>query len=505
MTLRDYLRTMREHRVLIVAVTILAAALALGLTLPQRRIYTAQASVSLRDISEDYGAVGIPVAPAQTQQQLSAAAAQTTTTAEVASRVKRQLNSNMSVAQLQSSVTATVDQSSNFVIVQAHDRTAAGAAALANAFATQSTALSNNDAKTRFAAQARSIRTKIAQFGGSRAKSSAKIELESERARFLSLANFAQPATIVESATPPSGPSSPKPVFDAFLGAVIGLIIAIVIAFGRQAVDRRLRDAREVGQLLELPVIGDLREDALGCAPADDSSSRGQLSDLDLESVRMIRRNLDFLAAHETVKTVAITSALPKEGKSTLAAALAFSAAAIGRRTLLIECDLRRPVIADRLALQPKPGLTDYIGGEAEPDDILQIVAVEPSINGGPRATPGQLVCIVAGSATTRTDELLSAPRFHELLDEVSSVYDLVVLDSAPILPVADTLEILPLVDGVLLCVRVRQTTREQALAARVAIQRFPPRPVGVVVTAAAASDEYGSYAYNYGYSASAT
>ena len=507
LTLRDYVRTVRQHRVLVLVVTVLGAAVALGLALAQPSTYSAQASVAVTDLSQDYAAVGVPIAQEQTQLQIASGAAETTTTPQVARSVKRQLGSPLTIGKLLSKVNASVDQSSNFVVVQANAGTGRSAAHIANAFAQQSVAVSNQSARAGFASAAAAITTKIKQLGPSQANSAGVVEMESERARLLSLSEFAQQASVVEAATVPSSPSSPKPVFDAVLGGVIGLIIAIVIVFARHAFDRRLGDGSEVERLLEFPLLGELGNEALGRSPILEHSENSEnaadeLSDLDIESVRIIRRNLDFLGSKDNVRTVAVTSPLPQEGKSTLATALAFSAAAIGRRTLLLEADLRRPVIAERLNLDLEPGLTDYLTGEADPSAVLQAVSVAPATNGS-LVTAGQLVCIVAGSRTLRADELLSSSRFRELLAEVSSVYDLVVLDCAPILPVADTLEILPLVDSVVLCVRAGQTTRDQALAARAALLRLPPRPIGVVVTAVSPTDEYGSYAYNYAYTSS--
>jgi len=510
LTLRDYVRTVRQHRVLVLVVTVLGAAVALGLALAQPSTYSAQASVAVTDLSQDYAAVGVPIAQEQTQLQIASGAAETTTTPQVARSVKRQLGSPLTIGKLLSKVNASVDQSSNFVVVQANAGTGRSAAHIANAFAQQSAAVSNQSARAGFASAAAAITTKIKQLGPSQANSAGVVEMESERARLLSLSEFAQQASVVEAATVPSSPSSPKPVFDAVLGGVIGLIIAIVIVFARHAFDRRLGDGSEVERLLEFPLLGELGNEALGRSPVleqrehseNSENAADELSDLDIESVRIIRRNLDFLGSKDNVRTVAVTSPLPQEGKSTLATALAFSAAAIGRRTLLLEADLRRPVIAERLNLDLEPGLTDYLTGEADPSAVLQAVSVAPATNGS-LVTAGQLVCIVAGSRTLRADELLSSSRFRELLAEVSSVYDLVVLDCAPILPVADTLEILPLVDSVVLCVRAGQTTRDQALAARAALLRLPPRPIGVVVTAVSPTDEYGSYAYNYAYTSS--
>ena len=507
LTLRDYLRTLRRHRVLLIVITLLGAAAALALALSGPTVYSAQASVAVTDLSDDYAAVGVPVAQIQTPQELASGAAETTTTNQVATLVKRQLGSPLSLAKLLSKVSVSVDPASNFVVIQANDSTAQGAAALANAFAHQSDTVSNDNARAGFSAAASALSTKITELGKAQANSPGVIEMQSERARLLSLSEFAEQASVTAHATVPTSPSSPKPVFDAVLGGVIGLILGLIIAFVRQALDRRLSTAHEVAEVLEYPMLGDLGTDALGRAPGAKpvgKDERAALSDLDLESVRIIRRNLDFLVSKEEVRTVAVTSPLPQEGKSTLATALAFSAAAIGRRTLLLEADLRRPVLADRLGLDPKPGLTDYLTGAAEPAAVLQTVSAAPASNGS-LVTAGQLVCVVAGTRNAHADELLGSKRFKELLAEVSSVYDLVVLDCAPILPVADTLEILPIVDSVVLCVRVGQTTRDQALAARAALSRLPPRPVGVVVTAVPASDEYGGYAYNYAYSSSGT
>lgn len=498
LTPRDYLRTLRQHRVLVVALTVIGVAAALALALTGPKTYSAQASVAVTDLSQAYAAVGVPIPQAQTQQEVAAGAAETTTTTQFALRVKRQLGSPLSIATLLSKVNASVDPASSFVVVQANDTTGKGAAALANAFASQSVRVSNANARAGFAATASAINAKIKRLGKAQVNSATVIELQSERTRFLELSQFAQQASVVSEASVPSNPSSPKPVFDALLGGIIGLILAIVMAFGRRAFDRRLSAGHEVEELLAFPLLGDLGVDALGRAPGGQDRG-GAISDSDVESVRIIRRNLDFLVANDEVRTVAVTSPLPQEGKSTLATALAFSAASIGKRTLLLEADLRRPVIAGRLGLSPDPGLTDYLRGHAEPSAVLQAVSSTTATNGS-LVQSGQLVCIAAGTETGRTDELLSSSRFQDLLAEVSAIYDLVVLDCAPILPVADTLEILPFVDSVILCVRLGQTTRDQAHAAGAALLRLPPRPIGVVVTAMPSSDDYGGYAYSYAY-----
>jgi tyrosine-protein kinase len=196
-----------------------------------------------------------------------------------------------------------------------------------------------------------------------------------------------------------------------------------------------------------------------------------------------------------------VTSALPEEGKSTVALALAGAAAVAGKRALLVECDLRRPCLADRLGIDEEPGLTDYLLGEAKPADVLQVVELDTApaaANGGAAGEKesSSLVCITAGSPAELPAEMLGSERFSKFLSQVSEAYDLVVLDTSPILSVVDSLELAPKVDGLLVCVRLSQTTREEARAAREALGYLPERTTGVVVTGYRPGDDYYGYAY---------
>jgi Mrp family chromosome partitioning ATPase len=175
-----------------------------------------------------------------------------------------------------------------------------------------------------------------------------------------------------------------------------------------------------------------------------------------------------------------------------------------GKRTLLVECDLRRPSFEHRLGIRGHPGLTDYLLGTAGPQEILQTVELaEPArINGTAGAvtgaTAGTLVCIAGGTRVASGAELLVGDRFRDFLEKVSKAYDLVVLDGSPLLAVVDPLQILPHVDAVIICARAEHTTHEQARAARAALSALPDRPMGTVLTGIRRSDP-DAYDY-YGY-----
>jgi capsular exopolysaccharide synthesis family protein len=313
----------------------------------------------------------------------------------------------------------------------------------------------------------------------------------------------ANPLNVSTTATVPGSPSSPKTARNIIAALIFGLLLGIALATGRDALDRRLRHSRDVTQVLDHPVVGHIRSEALGHAgraAEAGGNGLGPLADPDEESFRILRQNVRYLAAASDTSTLLVTSAMAEEGKSTVAACLAVATAEAGKRTLLVECDLRRPVLATRFGIAEAPGMTDYLTGNAEPHEILQVVPglIDRSNGNGSVASPAQsnLLCITSGATVPKPAELLASDRFRTFLAEVSQVYDSVILDTAPLLPVADTLSIIPDVATVLVCVRLERTTRDQARAAQSALDRLPDRPVGLVLTDVRDNED----GYYYGY-----
>ena len=285
---------------------------------------------------------------------------------------------------------------------------------------------------------------------------------------------------------------------NGILALALGLIFGIILAFLRDSLDRRLTDPHDVQHQLQMPMLGYVNAKSLGGA---DFTSNGASSDRDLEPFRILRANLDFLAGDQPLRTIAVTSPLAEEGKSTVAAGLATAAALTGRRVLLAECDLRRSVLADRLDVPSSPGITDWATGKAQRDDVIRSVPIatrkSPVSEDGEETAPKRSFSVIsAGSFTPEPAELLASRRFRELVQTLGEGYDLTVLDCAPLLSVGDALEVLPLVDAALLCVRLDRTTREQALAAKAALGQMPKRPIGLVVTGV----KPGREGYYYGY-----
>jgi Mrp family chromosome partitioning ATPase len=160
------------------------------------------------------------------------------------------------------------------------------------------------------------------------------------------------------------------------------------------------------------------------------------------------------------------------------------------------------------MGIEREPGLADYLGEAATLEDVVRTVKLSQPLpdkrrrNGAKPAEGGEpersIDCIPAGSPVSTAPELLESPRMQELLRTLRGRYDLVVLDGSPILAVADSLEIAPHADALLVCVRTHQTTREQARAVRSALGHLSAKPAGAVLTGLHRGDE--SYGYYYAY-----
>jgi polysaccharide biosynthesis transport protein len=505
-TLRDYLRVVREQRLLICIVAAVFAGVALWLAERQDPVYEARAAVAFVDQSQDYLLVGTPVAAQAMPAVRASSEAATVTRTQVLAKAAKELRTKVPLARLRGAIASTPDLSTGMVIVKSRWNDGSFAARLSTSVARAFAALEVSGAKERYRIAARDLRKTIRGLSPKRPSERYTRALNVERLnRVETLERIAHPASVAREAVAPANPISPRPVRDALLGLLLGLTVGLLAAFVRDALDRRLRGTSEISEELRMPIIGHLRGDVLGRTLMS-SNGRPALNEADFEAFRILRTNLDFLDVDSPLKTVVVTSPLPEEGKSTVAVSLACAYAVAGKRVLLVECDLRRPTLAHRLGIEPQPGISDYLLGQAEPKDVVRTVPVTAPDGDG--AEPGRvpmIACIAAGRPSPRPAELLGSKRFNGFLGQVAEAYDKVILDATPLLSVVDALELLPQVDGVVMCVRAQRTTRDQARAARSALEHFPQQPRGVVVTGVRPGDEadYGYYSYAYAYSAS--
>lgn len=505
-TLRDYLRVLRERRVLIAVCVLVCAGAALALSIREQKVFQAESALAFQDDREESDLLGTPVPQRLTSAERAAQGAEAVGRASVIRRVATQLRGRIPPGAVAGGVTARVDSRTNLVVIQAKASTGPLAAQLADAYARATFRDAVDRARLGFRRAADEVRR---QFGAVKRRSPDPVSraLYADRlARLEVLSRTSVPVNVVRKAAAPANPVSPKPVRNSLLGGLLGVTLGLGLAFGRDALDRRLRSVEEISEQVPWSVLGHVRQDAMGLAAPMAVNGRKAQEPVDVESFRMLRANLPYLNVDDPPRVVLVTSAMPSEGKTTVAASLAYASARGGRSTLLIECDLRRPVLAERLGLRTGPGLIDHLLGDAELDAIAQNVPMRTGKGDGAGRAPGEsgLVCIPAGKPASRAAELLASQRFASALGGLALSYEAVILDTSPLLSVADTLEILPLADAVLLCVRARQTTRDQVHAARAAIERVPGKPTGLVVTGLRSRDEvdYGYYSYAYAHDA---
>jgi capsular exopolysaccharide synthesis family protein len=279
---------------------------------------------------------------------------------------------------------------------------------------------------------------------------------------------------------------SPKRLLDLVLGMLGGLLLAAGAVALREALDTTVKTGDALGELTALPVLGSI--------PYDRTSARQRIAmdgaggSVRAEAFRKLRANLQFAQIDERPRVMVVTSPVPGEGKSTTAVNLALSLTDTGMRVCLVDADLRRPAVAGTFGLVQDAGLTTVLIGQARVEDVMQQAG-------------GRLAVLTSGAVPPNPTELLASERMGELLRELAGSYDVVVVDSAPLLPVADTIGLAPLVDGVLLVVRASHTGRDQIRSAADSLNRTGVRVLGTVFSMVAAFKGKG-YGYGYGYGA---
>ena len=261
-------------------------------------------------------------------------------------------------------------------------------------------------------------------------------------------------AHIVSPAAKPTSPSAPKKSLNMALGGVLGLAAAVTAALLAEMFEKGLPDAEFVERELSVAYLGSIPRmnsmvtgvKALRERPIDHIVTRPVSSFA--EAFRSLRATIEYSCLEANAKVLAVTSSLSGEGKTTTAVGLARSAALASVRTVVVDCDLRQQSIADLLELSPQVGLVEVLNGKATLDQALLL-----------DEKSGAMILPLVESHFTPEDPF-SSPQMHQLMDELRRRFDLVILDTPPVILVTETRTVARCADAVLLLAHWRRTPR---------------------------------------------
>ncbi|HEY1134934.1 MAG TPA: polysaccharide biosynthesis tyrosine autokinase [Nocardioides sp.] len=453
MSLSDYLRALRNHWLGAVVIVFVCLILALAYSLSQPSVYAANATGLVTSSNADPSIAGQSVAEALAKSQATSYV-EVATSRPVAERAIEALGLQTSPEALIGRISVEQPVDTALIRISARGSEPQAARDLADAWVTA------------LAAEVSSIQNPS---GG---------------------ADASLVVRPIEGAALPSSPVSPVPVRDAGIGLVLGLLLGVAYAAVRSQLDRRLRTAQEIEKKFNVSVIG-----AIPATRALEHE-RGTAADLAVtetdqnpsfiagEAFRKLRTNLSYMDIDNPPRIIVVTSSRQSDGKSTVSTNLAAAIATSGQPVILVDADLRRPVVAPTLGLVEGAGLTDVLIGRAELDDVLQD---HPDV-------PGFQV-LAAGGVPPNPSEMLGSQSMRNLLKQMAESA-LVVLDAPPLLPVTDAAVLSTVADGAIVVVSYGSTVDSELETSLGNLTAVRGRVLGVVFNRVPRRNSAGGYYY---------
>jgi non-specific protein-tyrosine kinase len=508
--LRRFIGLIRSWLPLLIVAPLIAAAGAFVISNLQEKTYEARATLivgqSLTGANPDYTQL-------LASQRLSETYARVATTRPVLEAVIDELGLDISADDLADAVTAEAQTDSTLVTITAQDAEPETAAAIANAVSDeliaaspaiqgqQAELLASIDADLKATQeQIRATQERMATLAALEERTPAQetelatlegrlVSLRSTYATLLSFASSSQTnlLSVVEPAAAPDNPVGPRTLLNVALAAVLGLLLAIGIAFVADNLNDNIKDSDEVQALTGLSTLGTIGRMRSG----DGRASMYQLSAIlyprsgETESYRALRTNVEFASVDAPIKTLLVTSSLPREGKTVTAANLAVVFAQAGRRVILVDADLRQPGVDKIFNLKNEQGLTTLLRSDAtELESVLQ----------GTEQAP--LRILTTGPLPPNPAELLGSQRMRTIVDRLVAAADLVVFDTPPLQAVTDAAILSSWVDGTLFVIDASKSHRRAVRLARESLERAGANVLGVVLNRVAAPDKATYYGY---------
>ena len=490
--LRDYLRVVRRRKAPIILVTLFVVVVALAASYVQTPVYSATAQVLLQARSTEFlfdPSGGIRADPARAvQDEILVIKSE-----PVRAVVREQLGAAPSVS------AAPVDQT-NAINVSAESTDPARAAAVANAYVGAYIEFRRKQVVDDTLAAGEQIQSKIADLqrqidaatGPQRETLVQAQALFKQKRDELQVGSAIRTggAQLVTSASVPTDPVRPTPARNGVIAIIAGLLLGVGIAFLIDYLDDSIKNKEDLAEATSglpviglIPVVSDWRaEDAPLVVSLSAPKSPAA------EAYRTLRTAVQFMGLEHPTRTLQLTSAGPQEGKSTTLANLAVALARAGQRVVVVCCDLRRPRIHEFYGLENSTGFTSVLLGKVSLTGALQEVPDQARVS-----------LLASGPLPPNPSELLSSRRTVEVLALLQAEFDMVLIDSPPVLPVTDSLVLSGLVDATLMVAVAGGTTRKEAARAVELLRQVDAPLIGTVLNGVRSDGSYG-YGYDYQY-----
>ena len=290
--------------------------------------------------------------------------------------------------------------------------------------------------------------------------------------------------SIVDRAQVPDRPSQPRPLINLLLALLGGTVVGVGLALAREQIDETIADPADLDRKVGLPFLGAIpkssAEDFIGEVRDPKSSIT--------EAYLSVQTNLGFSTDHGIPRTLSVSSTRPAEGKSVTAYAIAHTIARSGARTLLIDGDMRSPSVHRQVGLKNEKGLSNYLSGTDDVHTLLQRPADEP------------FAVLTAGPSPPNAADLLRSNRLQLLLSELLSQFDHIVIDSPPVVGLADAPIIASHTEAVVFVLEAQGVTARVARLALGRLRQAHAHLLGVVLTKFEAKRAHYGYGYDYGY-----
>jgi succinoglycan biosynthesis transport protein ExoP len=514
-TLADYLAILRRRKWQIIAMPIIAATVAYVVSARQSPQYKANAEVyvNLSNLAAAFAGVnpsgGDPTRLLTNQAVLARSE-------QLASRVVDAAGvPGMTPGAFLGQSSAAPRSDADFVELSVTSERSPAAVSLVNAYAREFTRY-KNEVDTRNVEEA--LRSTQATIDSLRAHGQvgtpAYDDAVAERGQLQTFGKLLANNASVQQLAEGAGKIRPLPRRNAILGGLLGLVLGIGLAFLAEALDKRVRTEQEIEAALGLPLLGRLPSPGRRLRKRNRLVMLAEPRGVQAETYRKLRTSLEFVNYERNARTIMMTSAGPREGKSTTVANLAVALARAGRQVALVDLDLRRPFLHSFFGVGGDYGITDVVVDRVDLDQALRAVALpagggltsidrtngqppnERPWSNGRSDAEGILHLLPCGTIPPAADEFLERKQVGAVLQTLSREFDFVLVDAPPLLAVGDALALSTKVDAVLVVTRLGIHRRQLQELAR-QLQSCRAEILGFILTGVSHGD---SYAYGYGY-----